>query len=140
MKDSENEHIRSQKKPTQQKMSRPINDRKQIETPLKSLAYHFPVDDTPEGIQVVGTAVLIVEVIGVFPNIERKQWPESVADRSIGVEHLMNAEVAVTVGAEPGPTASEKRNGRGAHLGFQLAETAETLYDSLSQRSRRPID
>ena len=33
---------------------------------LHSFFYHIPVDDVPQGVYVVGAAVLVVQVVGVF--------------------------------------------------------------------------
>ena len=38
----------------------------------ESLFHLFPVDDAPESSEVVGAAILIVEVVGVFPHIKRE--------------------------------------------------------------------
>lgn len=35
-----------------------------------SAAYYVPIDDTPKSIYMIGTAILIVKIISMFPNIE----------------------------------------------------------------------
>ena len=37
------------------------------------LLYHFPIDNRPESGKMIGTAVLIIQVIGMFPNVKGKQ-------------------------------------------------------------------
>ena len=41
---------------------------------LKSFLHHLPVNQTPKGIDIVGAAVLVIEVVGMFPHIAGKQW------------------------------------------------------------------
>jgi hypothetical protein len=33
-------------------------------------AYYIPINDTPKSIYMIGTAILIIEIVGVFPNIK----------------------------------------------------------------------
>ena len=44
---------------------------------LESLADILPVGDIPDGFHVVGTHVLILQVICVLPHIDAKQWHET---------------------------------------------------------------
>ena len=37
---------------------------------LEAAAYHIPVDNIPDGLDVIGATVLIVEVVSVLPYIE----------------------------------------------------------------------
>ena len=46
--------------------------------------YFVPVDDLPKGGKVCGTAVLVVEVIGMFPHVESKQGREPLCHRVAG--------------------------------------------------------
>ena len=47
--------------------------------------YLRPVHNLPEGGEVGGAAVLVVEVVGVFPDVEGEYWLETVCDWVIGV-------------------------------------------------------
>lgn len=33
-------------------------------------AYYIPINDTPKSIYMIGTAILVIEIVGVFPNIK----------------------------------------------------------------------
>ena len=57
----------------------------------------MPVHYLPEGVKVVGTAVLIVEVVGMFPHIEGEQGDEAAAHRVAGVGLLSDDQVAVGI-------------------------------------------
>jgi hypothetical protein len=37
---------------------------------LKMVCNHFPINDIKKSIYIVGSAVLVVEIVGVFPNIK----------------------------------------------------------------------
>ena len=41
---------------------------------LKTLSNFFPVDHRPKSREIISPAVLILQVIGVFPNINPKNW------------------------------------------------------------------
>ena len=53
-----------------------------------------------------GTAVLVVEIIRMFPHIHCQQRLETFGDRVIGVRFLRDNEFAILVGREPHPTCS----------------------------------
>lgn len=55
---------------------------------LISVFDYFPVDDVPKLFQGVGTTVLIIEIICMFPYIEREQRCESVGERIAGIASL----------------------------------------------------
>ena len=33
-------------------------------------AYYIPINDTPKSVYMIGAAILIIEIVGVFPNIK----------------------------------------------------------------------
>ena len=33
-------------------------------------AYYIPINDTPKSIYMIGTAILVIEIVGEFPNIK----------------------------------------------------------------------
>ena len=43
-------------------------------TTVKSFFYHFPVYEFPHVLQILGAAVAVVYVVGVFPYIDGEQW------------------------------------------------------------------
>jgi hypothetical protein len=32
----------------------------------------FPIDDVPKGVNVIGPAILVIEIVGVFPYVEKQ--------------------------------------------------------------------
>src|ERR1019366_3316709 len=65
-----------------------------------------PVDDVPPGLEVLGAAVLILEVVGVLPDVVAHDRRHALRDRAVligGGEHLQ----AAGSEGEPGPAAAE---------------------------------
>lgn len=70
---------------------------------LESFVYHVPVDDLPQSIQMVRTTVLVVDVIGVLPNVESQQGLEAALYGVAGIGLLRDLQFAVFVDGEPHP-------------------------------------
>ena len=54
-----------------------------------------PVHDLPEGLQVRGPAVLVIQVIRVLPNVKREERLEAVRDGVVRVGVLGDGELAI---------------------------------------------
>ena len=76
-----------------------------ISIPLFQLC---PVDDLPEGGQVGGAAVLVVQVVSVLPNVEGQEGLEAAGDGVAGAGLLGDLQGAVGGGGKPYPAAAEK--------------------------------
>ena len=63
-----------------------------------------PVDDLPEGMEMGGTAVTIVDVIRVLPDIHRQEGFEALRNGVAGIGFLRDDEFAVFVCCQPNPT------------------------------------
>ena len=59
--------------------------------------HHAPIDNLPQGLEVRGAAVLVVEVVGVFPDVEGEEGPEAVGDELL-VEGLEGAPLGFDLG------------------------------------------
>ena len=44
----------------------------------------FPIDDLPKGGEMGGAAVLVVEIVGVLPDVEGEQGFEAFGDGGVG--------------------------------------------------------
>jgi hypothetical protein len=67
----------------------------------------IPVDELVDHRgQIIRAAVLIIEIIGVFPDVQRQKGLEAVSDRRIGIGRFDNLQLPV-VEYEPGPAAAE---------------------------------
>jgi hypothetical protein len=63
-----------------------------------TLVDDFPVDELPEGSEMVGTTVLIIHIVSVLPNVEGEQWAESASDRVLCIWLLSDDEFAICIG------------------------------------------
>ncbi len=50
----------------------------------------LPVEDFPHSSNVIGAAVAVVNVVGVFPHIHCHQWLQIFSDGVVGIGHLQD--------------------------------------------------
>src|SRR5829696_6238315 len=85
----------------------------------------FPVDQAiAESLQIVGTAVAIVDVVGVLPDVAAEDRRGAVDQRAFAVRGLGDFELAV-LDRQPAPAGGE--------ISLELLETAEVFGDLLFQ-------
>src|SRR5438132_13942511 len=91
----------------------------------KAIGREPPIDQLVEhGSYVVRTAVLIVQVVGVFPHVNGQQWFHVLDQRRLGITGLDHLQ-PVGVLHEPNPAAAElcRRRGHQCFLaGIQVSE------------------
>ena len=100
-----------------------------------------PVEDLPEGGEVGGAAVLVVEVVGVLPDVEGEEGLEAAGYGVAGIGLLGDDEGAVGIGGEPDPAGAEEADAFGYELVLEGFEAAPLLYNLLAKRalgSKRP--
>ena len=102
-----------------------------------ALVRRVPVDDVPERRNVVGTAILVVQVVRVLPDVEADDGRAALHQRGVLVGHRLDAERAVGGEAQPGPAAAEARGGRLGELLLEAVEAAERGRDLVAQRAGR---
>lgn len=73
---------------------------------LVALCHLVPVDQVEEGGDVIGAAVLHIDVVGVLPHIHGQDGGLAVAPRVLGVGGLGHLQLAV-VDAQPGPARAK---------------------------------
>ena len=66
-----------------------------------------PVDDVPEGVEVGGALVLVLQVVGVLPDVDAEQRRLAVGDRRVLVRGRGDREAAGGVLDQPGPAGAE---------------------------------
>ncbi len=105
---------------------------------LHAFGDFVPVDQVPEGGDVVRSAILILEVVGVFPDVKTEQ--RRAANSGDGFAHQR----AILVGGgtdgqlaafddQPSPTTTETGGGGVVEDFLQLIKAAEGAIDSRSQ-------
>ena len=97
----------------------------------------FPVDDLPEGGEMGGAAVLVVEVVGVFPDVEGEEGVEAFGDGVVGAGFLGDDQSTVFLCGEPYPAAAEEARAFGFELGLECLRTPPLLSYLLRQRGLR---
>src|SRR5712692_4497177 len=94
-----------------------------------------PVDDVPPGLDIVGPAVLILQVVGVLPDVQAHYRLAAGHDGIVLVRGGFDDELAV-LDVQPGPARAEAR-GRGLReLGLEVGERAEGGLDGCRQLAR----
>src|SRR6476660_5638864 len=72
----------------------------------KLFVHEVPVYQVPPGRNIIGTPVLILQVVGVLPHIKAKERHLSIRDRRILVGRRENLELSILC-REPRPTAAK---------------------------------
>ena len=57
--------------------------------------------------QVVGTAVLIVEIVGMLPDVDSEEGHTTTSDRCTGIRGLLDVDITSLIGREPEPARAE---------------------------------
>src|SRR3954454_13638754 len=105
---------------------------------LEAPAHLVPVHDVPPRLQVVRALVLVLEVVGVLPDVDAEEWRLPGGDRRVLVGRARDLEAAARpVVDEPGPAASELPDARCVHLLLELVEAAERLLDRAGEGPAR---
>ena len=99
----------------------------------------IPVDDAPQGLEVVGAAVLVVEVVGVLPDVEGQEGLQAADDGIEGAGLLGDVQGAGLVGAQPHPAGPEEPGALGLEFGLECLERAPLLRDLRGQRAGRAL-
>src|SRR4051794_27254767 len=105
---------------------------------LEALAALFPVHHVPPRLEVVRALVLVLEVVGVLPDVDAEQGCLARGDRRVLVRCARHLEPAAgAVVDEPRPAAAELADAGRVHLLLELVEAAEGLGDRAGERAAR---
>ena len=94
---------------------------------------YAPIDNPPQRLEVCGAAVLVVEVVGVFPNVEGEEGPEAVGDGVVGAGVLADGQGAGGIGLEPHPPGPEQADALGDELFLEGFEGAPLGFELLAE-------
>src|SRR6266851_297825 len=122
----------------------PIKDTAQPVTlvlrPLRRLvvatADLVPVHDVPEGVDVLRPPVLVLEVVGVLPDVEAEDRRVATDERRVLVREAVDDQ-ALADGHQPRPAAAEVVHSDGVKLALELLEGAEGVLDRLADGPAR---
>lgn len=104
---------------------------------LVAASYNVPVYDRPDILDVVGTAILIAEVVSMFPDIDTEEGTKAMYYRIASVRFLRDDELTVFLCREPSPTrAEERRASREEFLleGFKATPLSDNSIKELTRR------
>ena len=76
-----------------------------------------------------GAAVLVVEVVGVLPDVEGQEGAEAVGDGVVGAGVLADGQGAGIIGLEPHPAGPEQADALGDELLLEGLEGAPLGFD-----------
>src|ERR1700760_1401568 len=97
----------------------------------------FPVDEMiNERLQVIRTAVAIVDVVGMLPDVAAEDRRRAMHQRVLAVRGLGDGELAA-LDLEPAPAGAELADAGGGEIGLELLEATEVLVDLLFQTARQ---
>src|SRR5436853_4798144 len=99
----------------------------------KSLVHRVPIHDVPPRGEVVGTAILIFEVVGVFPHVDAEEGLLPFHERTILVGSALDDELAAGID-QPSPAAAEALHAGVIELRLELLEVAERRLDGVGDR------
>jgi len=107
---------------------------------FKPSLHHTPIHNPPQGIQVHGAEVLVVEVVGVFPDVEGQERGEAAGDGVGGAGFLGDVEGAVGGGGEPDPAGAEEGDAGGGEDGLEGIDRAPLFLDLVLEMPGRADD
>ena len=100
---------------------------------LQPLLSRLPVDNVPDGREVLGLAVLVLEVVCVLPGVNAEDGAV-LADHGVLVGVGLDADVAgLHVLHQPGPAGALDAGESGVELALQLLERAVGVVDLLGE-------
>src|ERR1700686_575511 len=89
----------------------------------------LPVQNVPPRLEIVGAAVLIVEIIGVLPHIAAEQGMLAVHHWTVLVRTGLERQSAVLVDRDKGPARTEQFQAIGVEIAPQFFDPAEVAVD-----------
>jgi len=100
---------------------------------LQPLLSRLPVDNVPDGREVLGLAVLVLKVVCVLPGVNAENGAE-LADHGVLVGVCLDADVAsLHVLNQPCPAGALDAGESGVELALQLLERAVGVVDLLGE-------
>src|SRR3990170_1644218 len=98
--------------------------------------HRVPVDDVPPSRQVVGAPVLVVEVVGILPDVDAEERRLAVHDRCVLVRGGLGCEPR-SVPDEPRPAGAEALDAGVVDGCLELVEAPERRSDRVAERTGR---
>ena len=106
---------------------------------LVSFADFVPIHHVPEGFEVFGAAILVFEVVSVFPNVatQNRNPRFFVHERIILIGRRTDFQLAVSVDEQPNPSAAKPGNAGGFEFFFEGVKAAKSRLNIFGQGAGR---
>src|SRR5258707_7548416 len=104
---------------------------------LVALGDGLPVDRVEPRRHVVRALVLVLQVVGVLPDVDAKDRGQAVHVRAVLVGVALERELAARVGGEPSPAAPELADRGLGELLLERVVRAERAVDRVADAARR---
>ena len=104
---------------------------------IKSFGNFGPVHNLPNFLHKVWSHVLVVDIIGVLPNIDGQERHQVSALVSKSILVSCGSELKISTGfvvSQPSPSGPLNSSGVGAEVSNELFSRSESMTDSLIQR------
>ena len=96
-----------------------------------------PVYDIPPGVEVIGAAILVLKVVGVFPDVVAHDGIVAVRERAVLVGSRCDLQLATRVKDEPCPAGAKAFDTRVVKGGLEGVERAESTLDGTGDGAGR---
>ncbi len=103
---------------------------------LVAMSNLIPVDHVPPGGEVVGAAILVLEIVGMLPDIVTHYREHTVHQRAVLVGCGDDLEFATPVEHEPCPSRAKALDARIVKGGLELVERTECLLNCTAKLAR----
>src|SRR5204862_56722 len=90
----------------------------------------------PRG-KILRTAVLILEIVGMFPHVIAHDGVEAIGQRIILIRGRNHLQAAATIRYEPGPTRTKTLRARVIECGLECIKGAKSAADGAGQLTCR---
>ena len=102
----------------------------------KPACHLSPVNEVPERGDVVWATILVVQVVGVFPDVESQQWGPTFHQGAILIRGAFNNQLSLVIG-EPRPTTPKSSGRRRTDFFFQCRKASKGAVDRSGQFASR---
>src|SRR5260370_10153681 len=93
----------------------------------------IPVDHVPPGREIVGSAILVLQVVGVFPHVIAHHGIQTTHQGAILVGRRNDRKLATLVKHEPPPAGAKTLDARVVKGALKLVESAKRLLNCARQ-------
>src|SRR5262249_25061812 len=85
----------------------------------------IPIHHVPPSLEVIGTTVLVFEIVGMLPHVDAKDRRVAIHQRTILIWRRNNFEFSVLIFDEPRPAAAESAHSSGGKFFLEIIKAAE---------------